>query len=234
MKRILTLLVCTLGLASITSVNAGVTLNPTATLDSYISLGEFDGFSVDGWTGAGFRFFSPAQMTSTANEGVLYGDLGDSLNDPQFRLQGIQHGPVLGAGLFDIIEFRIGRLGVDSRIDVFWGTSSAGGFSGGRRTDDANLAGTVVADPFPVPLTFEVVQIDMSSLTGWSGVLSDLRIDPFSGTAVTPQDGASRVAVLDYVRIGSIGSISEVPAPATLGLMGLGFAGLGWKRRKQA
>ncbi|MET0092922.1 MAG: PEP-CTERM sorting domain-containing protein [Sedimenticola sp.] len=43
--------------------------------------------------------------------------------------------------------------------------------------------------------------------------------------------GAQQAIALDNLRVGASGS---VPEPATIALMGLGLAGIGWKRRKAA
>jgi hypothetical protein len=196
-------------------VSASIIIDPLNTLTDYVSLGEFN-------TGGDFEGWRTSQLEiELVNVFGLAGGVNGDVNDPKVILSGIS-GIDLSTGLFDIVEIRFGRMGPMSRFDFFWGAGANTGFSAVRRL-------TPVSDSILEQFVFHTVQFDMSDIASWSGSLSSVRFDPFSGFADSSDFPTTREFAIDYVRVGSV----EVSEPSILGVLGLGLLCLGFARRKR-
>lgn len=197
---------------------ATVTWEDTAgftALSSYQSLGEWNtNGDAEGWVASNFAT-GPTIATGTVSGTSGSPPTNLAAVDPFYTRNGIS-GINLDSGNFDIVEFRL-RVGdgitvVDNaRIDFFWGTSNNGGISGTRRIaiENSSLTGWNGGDEG----NFKVYQINMAGTANWDGNLTNVRLDPISGTVANGQ--ANQPFSFDYVRIG-------VPEPSVFLLSALG------------
>lgn len=184
------------------NTNATLILNPDFTINDYVSLGEWNSnTNTEGWQ-------SRQAINFQATSGTLSGEVQDRANDPMLIRRGLT-GIDLSSGDFDIVEIGLRLNGAVSRLDFFWGTSNAGGFRGTRRFGTESIA-------LPTDEQSFVLQFDMSSILSWDGILTDVRLDPFTGN-ISNSSSVSRSYEVDYVRVGAV----PVPEPGTLGLFGL-------------
>ncbi len=156
---------------------------PVFTMDSgqpindYISLGEFNGTSTEGWgdqpSGATKSTVANGYMTTTTLAG-----------DPWIYRQHLTN---LTTEL-NVVEVRL-RLqkGTPNGWETFWGQTGAGGFSAARR---------LPFDTFIYDTEFHVLQFDFSGVFTSGEALTDVRFD-------IGQD-AGIVVDIDYIRVGRV------------------------------
>ena len=153
------------------------TADPPELINDYLPLGEFNvNGQLEGWN----RNTAAIAPLLVANGELEVSTTG---GDPWFYKAGLTNIPAN----FTLVEVRIRVLaGVRDGWEMFWGSTTAPGFSGGRRIgyslgfDDND---------------YHVIQFDMAeALAG--DPLSDFRIDP-------GQDTGNKF-VIDYVRVGKI------------------------------
>jgi len=208
--KLLTCAATSLLAAALPAGGVTVSVDPATLVTSYISIGEWNtNGAFENWT------FNQVSGTSVSG-GLLNGSVADASNDPQFLRQNFSGlGINLTSGNYDVVEVRIRRTGTDSRLDMFWGTTTANGFSAARRVDDTSVN-------LPSDGSFHILQFDMSGEVDWTSILDDVRFDPFSATAT-----GGRTFEVDYVRVGQV-----IPEPSSLVISGLCAIGLVLRRRR--
>ncbi|MFM1770266.1 MAG: hypothetical protein RJA22_2795 [Verrucomicrobiota bacterium] len=164
---------------------ATVQLDPVAPLTNATVLGAWSGAGLDGW-----------EVSQVA--GVVTGLPGlsgtASGTTPQVSRTNLAGGPDLDLGYNDYLEFLLQLpAGYAGEVRVWWGTTNAAGFAAAR---SVTLGGTNVGRD-GLPHTY---RIDLSLEPGWTGLLRDLRVEPFGSNA--PVGAAFTLAA---VRVGDVG-----------------------------
>ena len=134
--------------------------------------------------------FGTNQLTgSTVSGGVL--SAGVTGNDPQVFVTGLYTAHNIR---FDLAAYKkvVVRMKVSANVTtqgaIYWGTTTATGFSAGRVLSFATVKDNA----------FHTYTIDLSTTPAWSGYLNDLRVDPFGDSTF-----AGKTFAIDYIRLNS-------------------------------
>lgn len=143
-----------------------------------VSLAEFNGQD-DSWDGRNLSNVSigPDSLEADAASG-----------DPQLRLLDV-------ASLYSLecadyrevhVRVRISDASVSGNVQLFWGTSDADHFSSQRQ----------VSVPIVQNGEFNVYVFDLVGEPDWSGILDDIRVDPFQGSS-----NIGKRFTIDWIRL---------------------------------
>jgi hypothetical protein len=158
------------------------TLDSGQTINDYVSLGEFNGATSDGWGDQP----SGATQSSVANGFMTVTTLA---GDPWIYRQNLAD---LTTEL-NIVEVRLRLLkGTPNDWELFWGQTGAGGFAASRRLGFSTGIGDT---------EFHLLQFDYSGAFTAGESLIDLRFD-------IGQD-AGAVVDIDYIRVGRVAPDSD-------------------------
>lgn len=161
-----------------------------------------------------FESLQAYQSSGLIEQAIVDGTLSAkaSNSDPKIYFSNItaSYDAEFTASAFDKIRIRmyVPATAVGDAI-VYWGTSNTPGFSGTRSLTFATTKGA-----------WQTYTLNMSGLSGWSGLINDIRLDPVNGSA-----NVNQVFQIDYIRlITSSPGLSTVP-PLKMGIFYRKLAG---------